>query len=84
MSCFFGCLETSINRVLSLILLVYSMLVICTLCLSSANQGAMMLVLCCRTFKVQANPLFHDEMNQMLSTDPLLNWDTHWVIFLLR
>lgn len=24
--------------------------------------------------QVQANPLFHTEMNQMLSTDPLLSW----------
>lgn len=83
MSCFFGCLGTSINRVLSLILLFYSMLVICALCLSSTNQGMTMLVLWCRTFKVQANPLFRAEMNQMLSTDPLLNWGTRWVIFLL-
>jgi len=54
------------------------------LCLSGANQGVTMLVLCCRTFKAQADPLFHVEMNQMLSTDALLNWDTCWVIFLLQ
>lgn len=77
----FGCLETSINRVLSLIWLFYSM-VICTFCLSSTSQGVMMSVLCWRTFKVEANPLFCSEMNQMSSTDPLLGWDTCWVIIL--
>lgn len=73
-SCFLDCLKSSINRVLSLILLFYSTLVICTLCLSSANEGVMMWVLCCRTCYVQANLLFCAEMNQMLSADLVLSW----------
>lgn len=59
-SCFRDCLKTSGKRALSLILLFYSMLAICALCLPSANQEVLLdnVAAVCRKPKAQKKPLF--------------------------